>query len=142
MAGNLVAMARDDDEKDRGDGIDLDAAIAALYGGPLPSFVAERAALARALRAAGRRDAAAAVQALRKPKALAWALDAAAQAAPAAVDELVAAVDEVGAAQASGGDVRAALARLRDAEGTLVGAARDAAGSHDQAVDPTALALG
>ena len=55
---------------------DLDAAIGAIYGGPLDEFVTARDGLARELRAAGRRDDATAVRKLAKPRRLAWALDA------------------------------------------------------------------
>ena len=114
--------------------------MAELYGGPPAAFVAERAALARALRAAGRPDEAATVKALRKPKTVAWALDAGALASPGAVAGLAGAVDEVGEAQAGGGDVRAAIARLREAETALVDAAAGAARAHDHAVERPVLA--
>jgi 2-oxoglutarate dehydrogenase E2 component (dihydrolipoamide succinyltransferase) len=120
--------------------VELDAAVAELYGGPPAAFVAERTALVRALRAEGRRDEAATVKSLRKPKTVAWALDAGALASPGAVAGLAGAVDEVGEAQAGGGDVRAALARLRDAESALVDAAGDAARAHDHAVERSVLA--
>ena len=47
---------------------DLEPAIGAIYGGPLDEFVAARDGLARELRAAGRRDDAAAVRKLAKPR--------------------------------------------------------------------------
>ena len=46
-----------------------------LYGLPLDRFVAERGALAKALRADGRRDEASRVAALRKPSVAAWAVN-------------------------------------------------------------------
>lgn len=116
--------------------------IAEVYGGPLAGFVARRDALVRELRSADRKDEAAEVKALRKPKALAWALDAGALADPDAFAELDAAVSEVGEAQDGGGDVRAAIARLRTAEDAAVAAADDAARGHDHPVDRTALASG
>lgn len=119
---------------------DLAGAIATVYGEALASFVARRDALARDLRAAGRRDEAAEVKRLRKPRSLAWALDAGALAAPDRVDELADAVAAVEAAQAGDGDVRAALARLREAEAAFVDASIEAADRHDNAVDRTALA--
>lgn len=67
---------------------DLDDRVAAVYGGPLTSFVAGRDALARELRSAGRRDDAARVRKLRKPKLVAWALDAGARADPGALATL------------------------------------------------------
>lgn len=120
---------------------DVDAAIAGLYGGPLASFVARREALVKSLRSAGRRDDAATVKALRKPKVPAWALDAARLVDPAAVDGLARAVESVADAQSTGEDVRAAITRLRDAQQDLVGAAMDAAQAHDQRVDRSELGL-
>ncbi len=121
---------------------DLDGRVAALYGGPLAEFVARRDALARSLRAAGRRDEATEVKALKKPKALAWALDAGAHAEPRALAELTAAVGEVGEAQVSGGDVRAALSRLRAAETAVVAAAAVSAVDQGHPVDGTTVAAG
>jgi hypothetical protein len=73
---------------------DLDAALAALYQLPLEQFVATRDQLARRLRAAGDRDRARQVAALRRPPVSAWAANQLAHAAPNAVAELL----EVGAA--------------------------------------------
>ncbi|MFS8481438.1 MAG: hypothetical protein FWJ94_05985 [Acidimicrobiia bacterium] len=118
---------------------DLDARVAELYGGPLPSFVTRRDALARELRAAGDREGAAAVKALRKPRAVAWALDAGAHADPGALDRLRAAVDGVVEAQGGAGDLRGALDELRRAEQDLVAAAVEAAAGHGRPVDRTAV---
>ena len=120
----------------------LEPSIAEVYGGPLDGFVARRDALVRELRSADRKDEAAEVKALRKPKALAWALDAGALADPDAFAELDAAVSEVSEAQDGGGDVRAAIARLRAAEDAAVAAADAAAREHDHPVDRTSLASG
>jgi len=46
-----------------------------LYGLPLEEFIAQRASLAKSLRAKGRRDDARAVAALRKPSVAAWAVN-------------------------------------------------------------------
>ena len=73
---------------------DLDAALAALYQLPLEQFVATRDQLARRLRAAGDRDSARRVAALRRPPVSAWAANQLARAAPNGVAELL----EVGAA--------------------------------------------
>jgi hypothetical protein len=73
---------------------DLDAALAALYQLPLEQFVATRDQLARRLRAAGDRDSARQVAALRRPPVSAWAANQLAHAAPNAVAELL----EAGAA--------------------------------------------
>lgn len=132
-------MPRTDDAP-TDDTADIDASVAAIYGGPLAEFVAGRDALARVLRSAGKRDEASEVKALKKPKAVAWALDAGGLADPGTVSEVATAVDAVEAAQADGGDVREALARLRAAESALVDAARNAADSLDHPVDQTVLA--
>lgn len=54
---------------------DLTASVAALFAGPVEQFVPERDALAKSLREAGQRDAAAEVKALRRPTAAAVALN-------------------------------------------------------------------
>jgi hypothetical protein len=117
----------------------IDTRIAEIYGGPLDEFVTARDALARELRAAGDKDKAAEVKALRKPRALAWALDAAGLAAPDGVTDLAAAAEAVGAAQSGNGDIREAMARLRAAEGRVVDAAVGAAEGYGQRVDRAAL---
>jgi hypothetical protein len=137
-------MTRADDAGDADPGddpLDLDAGIAAVYGGPLGSFVAERDGLARALRAAGRRDDAATVKALRKPKVVAWALDAAVHDDPGLAASLADAVEELGREQAAGGDVRAAIGRVRTAEGAVAEAASAAAARHGSPVDASAVGL-
>lgn len=131
-------MATADRERDD-DGIDLDAAVAALFAGPLDEFVTGRDALVRALRAAGRTNETAGVKALRKPKAVARALNAAAMADPGAVDDLAAAVDAVSGAQSGGGDVRGALAALRDAERAVTDAAVAAVADEDRPPDASTL---
>lgn len=120
---------------------DIDAAVAELYGGPLDSFVRRRDALARTLRSEGRRDDASSVRSLRKPKRLAWALDAARLANPTAVDDLAGAADAVADAQATGGDMRATTTRLREVQDALVEAAVEAARAADQRVDRSAVGL-
>jgi hypothetical protein len=137
-----VATERNAPTDDAPDLDDVDGRVAALYGGPLAEFVAQRDAMARSLRAAGRRDEATRIKSLKKPKALAWALDAGAHARPAALAELTAAVEDVSEAQSSGGDVRTALARLRAAETALLTAAGDATTGQGHPVDATALAAG
>jgi hypothetical protein len=118
---------------------DLDAAVGAIYGGPLDEFVAGRDGLARELRAAGRPDDAAAVRKLAKPRRLAWALDAAVLTEPARFE----AVDAAAAALAdahSGSDVREATNALRAAARSLADAASErAAGSGGAALDQSEL---
>jgi hypothetical protein len=84
-----------------------------LYGLPLEEFTPARDALAKELKAAGRKDEAAEVKSLRKPSLAAWALNRAARDHPDAIERL----------RATGADLRAAqeealsgdAGRLRDA---------------------------
>jgi dihydrofolate reductase len=92
---------------------ELEASIAGLYRGPLEDFVSRRDSLLKELRAAGNRDAAAAVKNLRKPSRVAWALVQAALNNSQAIDGLDSALGETLSAHTSGGDVRSATARLR-----------------------------
>ena len=118
---------------------DLDAAIAALYGGPLDEFVAGRDALARTLRTAGRTDEAAAVRKLPKPKRLAWALDAAVLADREAFEAVDAAAESLAGAR-SGSDVREATSALRTAARELADVASDrAAAAGGAALDQSEL---
>jgi hypothetical protein len=72
-----------------------------LYGLPLEDFVRERDALAKRMRADGRREDAAAVKALGKPTVAAWAVDQAVRARPREAEALWAAGDALAAAQAA-----------------------------------------
>lgn len=118
---------------------DLDAAIAALYGGPLDEFVAGRDALARSLRAAGRTDEAATVRKLTKPKRLAWALDAAVLADRDAFEGVDAAAQWLAGAR-SGADVRDATNALRTAARALADVASErAAATGGAALDHSEL---
>jgi DNA repair exonuclease SbcCD ATPase subunit len=114
---------------------DLEDAVAALYRLPLGEFVAARDQLARQLRAAGQRDAARQVAALRRPLISAWAANQLAHAAPHAMADLL----EVGAAltqaqqdalagqagaarrlRAAGAQLRASITRLLARAETLL----------------------
>lgn len=101
-----------------------------LYGLPLEDFVRERDAAAKELRRQDR-DAAAAVAALRKPVAHAWAANQALRGDPEMGEELLAAGEELRAAQdsaLSGGgrdELRAATARERAAVEAIVEAAAE-----------------
>jgi hypothetical protein len=118
---------------------DLDGAIGAIYGGPLDEFVAARDRLARDLRAAGRRDEAAAVRKLAKPKRLAWALDAAVLAERATFEDVDAAAASLADAR-TGSDVREATNALRTAARSLADAASErAAASGGAALDQSEL---
>jgi hypothetical protein len=108
-----------------------DDAVDRLYGLPLDAFVGERDALAKELRAAGQRDEATAVKALKKPSVAAWAVNQALRTQTKAARELWKAGDELATAQeailagkGSGADLRAATERERAAVEPLVDAAR------------------
>jgi hypothetical protein len=134
-------MARRDASPDDAAGdqtdTDLDAAVAGLYAGPPDAFVAERDVLVRRLRAESRRAEAAEVKALRRPRVLAWALNAGRSADPDAVAALAEAASAVAGSPSGGGDLRAAMADLRQAERAVTDAALAAAGEHDQRLDPS-----
>jgi hypothetical protein len=102
-----------------------------LYSIGPDRFVAERGALAKALRAEGRRDEAAQVAKLRKPSAAAWAVNQLVRARPDEIESLWEAGDALRSAQAEllagRGDarvLRAAGDAVRDAVDALVDAAR------------------
>jgi hypothetical protein len=102
-----------------------------LYGLPLERFVPERNALARGLRATGRRDEAAAVAALRKPSVAARAVNRLARERRRQLRELFTAGDALSevqsnvlAGRAGGRDLSEAAERERAAVSALVDAAR------------------
>jgi hypothetical protein len=108
-----------------------DDAVDRLYGLPREQFVGERDALAKQLRADGRRDEAATVKALPKPTVAAWAANQAVRSQKRAARELWKAGDALSAAQdavlsgkGSGAKLREASERERAAVETLVDAAR------------------
>ncbi|HEV8622893.1 MAG TPA: hypothetical protein VG034_00430 [Acidimicrobiia bacterium] len=88
-----------------------------LYGLPLEEFTPARDALAKELKAAGRKDEAAEVKSLRKPSLAAWALNRVAREQAAAIDGLRAAGADLRQAQdeAMSGDA----GRLREANRAL-----------------------
>ena len=107
------------------DEAELNAEIDRLYGLPLDEFVPQRDAAAKRLRADGERDAAAAVKALRKPTAGAWALNQAVRRRGAETQALLGAGERLRAAHAgllAGGDrneLRAAMDEQRRLAGVL-----------------------
>jgi DNA repair exonuclease SbcCD ATPase subunit len=122
--------------------VEVTDAVAGLYRLPPGEFVAGRDQLARQLRAAGDREAARRVAALRRPSISAWAANQLARAAPHAMAELL----EVGAALAeaqqdalagqpgaarrlrtSSAQLRAAISRLTQRAETLLDRAGHAA---------------
>ncbi|HKN37476.1 MAG TPA: hypothetical protein VJ456_00040 [Acidimicrobiia bacterium] len=102
-----------------------------LYGLPLEEFTPARDALAKELRAAGRKDEAAEVKALRKPSVAAWALNRVARDHPDAIERLRAAGADLREAQneAMSGDagrLRAAGRALAEAIDRVAALAADA----------------
>jgi hypothetical protein len=117
-----------------------------LYGLALDRFIPERGALAKALRAAQRRDEAARVAALRKPSVAAWAVNQLVRTQGDGVRELFDAGDGLREAQADllaghgdGRRLRAANERERDAVDTLVEAARGLLSSDGHELSPAVV---
>ncbi len=121
---------------------EVEAAVAALYQLPLAEFVAARDALARRLRAAGDRQAAARVAGLRRPSVSTWAANQLGRVAPETVTELLEAgaalhaaqrealAGKAGAARAlrrAAAEQRAAIGRLTQRAETLLARAGHAA---------------
>jgi hypothetical protein len=107
----------------------LQAAIDELYAAPLEAFTAERTRIARELRAAGERPAAAEVARLPKPSPPAWALNHVARAQPQTVAawlESARALREASAnaARVGGDAIRAASAEHRAATAGLLALVR------------------
>ncbi|HEX2106001.1 MAG TPA: hypothetical protein VHF51_20285, partial [Solirubrobacteraceae bacterium] len=101
-----------------------------LYGLPLDAFVPERDALAKRLRADGRRDEANEVKALRKPSVAAWAVNQAVRSQPSAArtlwqagDALIGAQEDLLAGRGDARALRAAADAEREALDELAGAA-------------------
>jgi hypothetical protein len=115
-----------------------------LFGLPAGEFVAAREALARELRAAGDKDAAGEVHALRRPTVVAWSVNQVARSHAAQVEQLVAAgaaLEEAQRDAAGGGtDLRAASRRRRTVLDELTEAAAaltDNPAGHRAAVEAT-----
>ena len=104
---------------------DATAILQRLFRVPPPEFVAERNKIAKALKADGETDLAAAVSAVRRPGVSDWALDVAASEHADDVAELVEAANEVLDAQEAamdgrdGGDLRIRLKLLRVCAATV-----------------------
>lgn len=114
-----------------------DDEIVALLSLPLDRFVAARDARAKELRAAGRRDEAAALAKVRKPLRPVWALGQLGRGRPELVIRAVDVADRLAAAQAAGeGDTRALTVELRSVSAELIAGV---GGGHDPA--ETALVL-
>ncbi len=115
--------------------------ITRLYGLDPSAFVAERNALAKAWRKAGRKDDATVVAALRRPSAIDSAINRAARTDPAVAVAWRAALDRAQRAQgaaiggASADELRVALAALRSATAALADGAVRAAGGDAKRLD-------
>jgi hypothetical protein len=97
-----------------------------LFAVPLEDFVAERKQVAKELRDAGDRDAAAQVAKFPKPTPPAWALNRLAREEPDTVGEWLDAAEELREVSANpGAGLREAMAEHRDATRRLLTAARD-----------------
>jgi hypothetical protein len=130
-------------------GRDPSAAVAGedeLYGVARDRFVAERNALARTLRADGRREDAQRVAKLGKPTLAVWTVNQLARRDAGAIDELFAAGEQLGDVQrellAGDGDretLRAASQRERAAVDALVTAARTLIGDAGDQASPATL---
>ena len=101
-----------------------DERIAELYGLPLPDFTPARNVLAASLRKEGDNEAAAAVKALRKPSAAAWAVNQLVRAEPDLVEALLGAGGELRQAhrQAASGKRAEQLRAAANAERAAVDA--------------------
>jgi hypothetical protein len=117
-----------------------------LYGLPLERFIPERAALARELRSAGRRQEATAVAALRKPSIAAWAVNQLVRGQRRAVTDLLKAGDALRDAQsgvlaghAEPGALRRATERERAAVDVLLDQARRLDSSEGHELSPVIL---
>jgi hypothetical protein len=117
---------------------ELEAAIPAVYRGPLEEFVSRRDALVKELRAAKRREDADRVKALRKPSRTAWVLDNIVHEDPLVLEQLTAAIR---AAQTvhSGADLRAAMDKVRTAIRDVAAAGARVAIRAGQPIDASAL---
>jgi hypothetical protein len=118
------------------DRIDVDR----LFSVPLEDFVAERKQLAKELRAAGDRDAAAEVAKWPKPTPPAWALNLIAREDPDALASWLDAAEELREVSASPGTgLREAMAAHRDATRDLLAVVRDRAQPGGKPLSPPML---
>jgi hypothetical protein len=97
------------------DPTDLEAAIVAVYRGPLEEFISRRDALAKQLRASKRREDADRVKALRKPSRVAWTLDQVALGDPAPVGQLARVILAAQEGHSVQDDVRQAVRAVAEA---------------------------
>jgi hypothetical protein len=127
------------DDREGRDG--FDAAVDALYGLPPGDFVAAREERAKAARAAGDRDLAARIHALRRPSVGAWLVNLLARERPEVLHQLIELGGELREAQENlrGGDLRALTGQRQQVVSALVDEARELArGAGEKASDETA----
>jgi hypothetical protein len=91
-------------------GPDLDSELDRLYAAPPSEFTSARNAIVKVLDAAGRKEDAARVKALKKPNAAAWGVNQLALSAPRLLAALVASGDRL---RAAGSDTREAMKKRR-----------------------------
>src|SRR5215467_12899327 len=115
---------------------ELEAAISAVYRGPLETFVIRRDALVKQLRAAKQREDADRVKLLRKPSRMAWVLDNIADEDGASIEQLA---DAIRDAQ-RGADLRTAVETVKAAIGAVAAAGARAAIRAGQPIEPNAIA--
>ena len=118
--------------------LELEAALLAVYRGPLEEFVSRRDALVKQLRAAKRREDADRIKALRKPSRTAWILDSIAHEDPAVLEQLSAAIHAAQTVQ-SGAALRSAMDNVRAAIRDVAAAGARVAIRADQPIDPSTL---
>src|SRR4051812_35504785 len=128
---------------------DIRLPVDELYGLALDEFVPRRDALAKRLRADGRREEAAEVAALRKPSVAAWAANQAIRSQPHAArelwsagDDLIAAHEAIIAGKKSGDALRAATTRHRAALRELLAAAAGLLDHRGRSPPPQPVQLG
>jgi len=117
---------------------ELEAAMLAVYRGPLEEFVSRRDALVKQLRAAKRREDADRVKALRKPSRTAWVLDNIVHEDPLVLEQLSATISAAQTVQ-SGADLRAAMENVRAAIRDVAAAGARVAIRAGQPIDASTL---
>jgi hypothetical protein len=118
---------------------DLESAVDQLQAVPLEDFVGERKRLAKELRGAGEREAAAELAKLPKPSAPAWSLNHIAREQPGPVGAWLDATDALreassSADRSSGAALRAAMTAHREATRRLIATVRDTAHPNGRAL--------
>jgi hypothetical protein len=116
--------------------MELEAAIIAVYRGPLDAFVSRRDALVKQLRTAKRREDADRVKLLRKPSRMAWLLDNIVDEDGASIEQLA---DAIRDAQ-RGTDLRTALETVKAAVGAVAAAGARVAIRAGQPIEANTIA--